>query len=171
MRGTRLSIRSSRSPERRTNRAADIRGPSLGGQEWCGLLPIMWSHGTGAEVMQRIAVPMVGGMVSSTLLTLIVIPAIYAGVKGRASIASPGASGHCRHERVSATATESCNGRTVRRARTFVPAATALALAGQGLTSARSCPGRPARRPTCASGSRGRRGRVRSKGRRAWRRK
>ena len=43
-----------------------------------GLLPIMWSHGTGAEVMQRIAVPMIGGKVSSTLLTLIVIPAIYA---------------------------------------------------------------------------------------------
>jgi Cu(I)/Ag(I) efflux system membrane protein CusA/SilA len=47
-----------------------------------GLLPIMWTHGTGAEVMQRIAVPMIGGMVSSTLLTLIVIPAIYAVVKG-----------------------------------------------------------------------------------------
>jgi Cu(I)/Ag(I) efflux system membrane protein CusA/SilA len=46
-----------------------------------GLLPIMWSHGTGAEVMQRIAVPMIGGMVSSTLLTLIVIPSIYAVVK------------------------------------------------------------------------------------------
>jgi copper/silver efflux system protein len=46
-----------------------------------GLLPIMWSHGTGSEVMQRIAVPMIGGMVSSTLLTLIVIPAIYAAVK------------------------------------------------------------------------------------------
>jgi Cu(I)/Ag(I) efflux system membrane protein CusA/SilA len=46
-----------------------------------GLLPIMWSYGTGAEVMQRIAVPMIGGMVSSTLLTLIVIPAIYAVVK------------------------------------------------------------------------------------------
>jgi Cu(I)/Ag(I) efflux system membrane protein CusA/SilA len=46
-----------------------------------GLLPIMWSHGTGAEVMQRIAVPMIGGMVSSALLTLIVIPAIYAGIK------------------------------------------------------------------------------------------
>ena len=46
-----------------------------------GLLPIMWSHGTGAEVMQRIAVPMIGGMMSSTLLTLIVIPAIYAVVK------------------------------------------------------------------------------------------
>jgi Cu(I)/Ag(I) efflux system membrane protein CusA/SilA len=47
-----------------------------------GLLPIMWTHGTGSEVMQRIAVPMIGGMVSSTLLTLIVIPAIYAVVKG-----------------------------------------------------------------------------------------
>jgi Cu(I)/Ag(I) efflux system membrane protein CusA/SilA len=46
-----------------------------------GLLPIMWSHGTGAEVMQRIAVPMIGGMISSTLLTLIVIPSIYAVVK------------------------------------------------------------------------------------------
>jgi Cu(I)/Ag(I) efflux system membrane protein CusA/SilA len=47
-----------------------------------GLLPIMWSHGTGAEVMQRIAVPMIGGMVSSTLLTLVVIPSVYAAVKG-----------------------------------------------------------------------------------------
>ena len=47
-----------------------------------GLLPILWNEGTGSEVMQRIAVPMIGGMVSSTLLTLIVIPAIYAVVKG-----------------------------------------------------------------------------------------
>ena len=47
-----------------------------------GLLPIMWAHGTGAEVMQRIAVPMIGGMVSSTVLTLVVIPSIYAVVKG-----------------------------------------------------------------------------------------
>jgi Cu(I)/Ag(I) efflux system membrane protein CusA/SilA len=47
-----------------------------------GLLPILWSTGTGSEVMRRIAVPMVGGMVSSTLLTLLVIPAIYALVKG-----------------------------------------------------------------------------------------
>lgn len=47
-----------------------------------GLLPILWSHGTGAEVMQRIAVPMIGGMVSSTVLTLVVIPAIYATIKG-----------------------------------------------------------------------------------------
>ncbi|MDB5652269.1 MAG: heavy metal efflux pump, CzcA family [Hyphomicrobiales bacterium] len=47
-----------------------------------GLIPILWSTGTGSEVMHRIAVPMIGGMVSSTLLTLIVIPAIYALVKG-----------------------------------------------------------------------------------------
>jgi Cu(I)/Ag(I) efflux system membrane protein CusA/SilA len=47
-----------------------------------GLLPIMWSHGTGSEVMQRIAVPMIGGMVSATILTLIVIPAVYALIKG-----------------------------------------------------------------------------------------
>ncbi|MFI3156053.1 MAG: efflux RND transporter permease subunit [Methylococcaceae bacterium] len=43
-----------------------------------GLLPILWSTGTGSEVMRRIAAPMVGGMLSSTLLTLIVIPALYA---------------------------------------------------------------------------------------------
>jgi copper/silver efflux system protein len=47
-----------------------------------GLLPILWSTGTGSEVMQRIAVPMIGGMASSTVLTLLVIPAIYALVKG-----------------------------------------------------------------------------------------
>jgi Cu(I)/Ag(I) efflux system membrane protein CusA/SilA len=46
-----------------------------------GLLPIMWSHGAGSEVMQRIAVPMIGGMVSSTVLTLVVIPVVYAMVK------------------------------------------------------------------------------------------
>ncbi len=49
-----------------------------------GLLPIMWSTGAGSEIMQRIAVPMIGGMVSSTILTLIVIPAIYALAKGGA---------------------------------------------------------------------------------------
>ncbi|WP_292656803.1 efflux RND transporter permease subunit, partial [Mesorhizobium sp.] len=47
-----------------------------------GLIPILWSTGTGSEVMQRIAVPMIGGMISSTLLTLVVIPAIYGLVKG-----------------------------------------------------------------------------------------
>ncbi|MCJ7528396.1 MAG: CusA/CzcA family heavy metal efflux RND transporter [Methyloceanibacter sp.] len=59
-----------------------------------GLLPIMWSHGTGAEVMQRIAVPMIGGMVSSTLLTLVVIPAIYALVKGMSLSSHPTQSSH-----------------------------------------------------------------------------
>ena len=43
-----------------------------------GLLPILWGHGAGASVMKRIAAPMVGGMVSSTVLTLVVIPAVYA---------------------------------------------------------------------------------------------
>ena len=58
-----------------------------------GLLPIMWSHGTGSEVMSRIAAPMIGGMISSTVLTLGVIPAIYALVKvwelRRHSVISP----------------------------------------------------------------------------------
>ncbi len=49
-----------------------------------GLLPIMWSHGAGADVMKRIAAPMIGGMVTSTILTLAVIPAIYALWRGRA---------------------------------------------------------------------------------------
>jgi len=44
------------------------------------LLPILWTDGTGSELMQRIAVPMIGGMVSSTVLTL--FPAVYALVKG-----------------------------------------------------------------------------------------
>jgi copper/silver efflux system protein len=48
-----------------------------------GLVPILWSTGAGSEVMQRIAVPMIGGMVSSTVLTLVVIPAIYGLVKAR----------------------------------------------------------------------------------------
>lgn len=46
-----------------------------------GLVPILWSTGTGSEVMQRIAVPMIGGMMSSTVLTLVVIPAIYGLIK------------------------------------------------------------------------------------------
>ena len=47
-----------------------------------GLVPILWSTGAGSEIMQRIAVPMIGGMISSTVLTLAVIPAIYGLVKG-----------------------------------------------------------------------------------------
>jgi Cu(I)/Ag(I) efflux system membrane protein CusA/SilA len=60
-----------------------------------GLLPILWGSGTGSEVMSRIAAPMVGGMVSSTVLTLCVIPALYAWVKQgelkRAAARSPAA--------------------------------------------------------------------------------
>ncbi|SHG34409.1 efflux RND transporter permease subunit [Bradyrhizobium erythrophlei] len=54
-----------------------------------GLLPIMWSTGTGSEIMQRIAVPMIGGMMSSTLLTLIVIPVIYGLVRGFGLLREP----------------------------------------------------------------------------------
>ena len=42
-----------------------------------GLLPIMLGSGTGSEVMRRIAAPMVGGMISATILTLVLIPAIF----------------------------------------------------------------------------------------------
>ena len=55
-----------------------------------GLLPIMWSTGTGSEVMRRIAAPMVGGMVSSTVLTLVVIPALYALIKRRQLLSRAG---------------------------------------------------------------------------------
>ena len=42
-----------------------------------GLLPVMWATGIGADVMKRLAAPMVGGVFSALLLTLIIIPAIY----------------------------------------------------------------------------------------------
>jgi Cu(I)/Ag(I) efflux system membrane protein CusA/SilA len=42
-----------------------------------GLLPILWSHGSGADVMKRIAMPMVGGVATSTMMELMVYPAIY----------------------------------------------------------------------------------------------
>ncbi len=42
-----------------------------------GLLPIMWGNGTGSDVMRRIAAPMIGGMVTSTLLSLLVLPVVY----------------------------------------------------------------------------------------------
>jgi Cu(I)/Ag(I) efflux system membrane protein CusA/SilA len=48
-----------------------------------GLLPIMWGTGTGSEVMRRIAAPMIGGMVSATVLTLVIIPSLYLIVNGR----------------------------------------------------------------------------------------
>jgi copper/silver efflux system protein len=48
-----------------------------------GLLPIMWSHGTGSEVMQRIAAPMIGGMITAPLLSMLVVPAMYALLRRR----------------------------------------------------------------------------------------
>ena len=42
-----------------------------------GLIPILWSEGAGADVMKRTAAPMVGGMITSTLLVLLVLPALY----------------------------------------------------------------------------------------------
>ncbi|HEX5819533.1 MAG TPA: CusA/CzcA family heavy metal efflux RND transporter [Gemmatimonadales bacterium] len=51
-----------------------------------GLLPILWGDGAGASVMRRIAAPMIGGMVSSTVLTLVVIPAVYALWKERSLV-------------------------------------------------------------------------------------
>ena len=47
-----------------------------------GLLPIMWGSGTGSEVMRRIAAPMVGGMISATVLTLVILPSLYLIVNG-----------------------------------------------------------------------------------------
>ena len=47
-----------------------------------GLLPLMWSLGTGADMMKRIAAPMVGGLVTSTLLTLLIIPVVYSFWRG-----------------------------------------------------------------------------------------
>jgi Cu(I)/Ag(I) efflux system membrane protein CusA/SilA len=55
-----------------------------------GLLPALWATGAGSEVMQRIAVPMIGGMASSTVLTLLVIPALFALVHGRRAAAAAG---------------------------------------------------------------------------------
>jgi Cu(I)/Ag(I) efflux system membrane protein CusA/SilA len=59
-----------------------------------GLLPILWGTGVGSSVMKRIAAPMVGGMVSSTILTLVVIPAVYSlwrevGMRGRREVLTP----------------------------------------------------------------------------------
>ena len=50
-----------------------------------GLLPIMWGAGTGSEVMQRIAAPMVGGMISAPLLSMLVVPAAYLLMRRRRS--------------------------------------------------------------------------------------
>jgi copper/silver efflux system protein len=47
------------------------------GTTMIGLVPLLWATGTGADVMKRIAAPMVGGLLSSTFLTLEIIPVIY----------------------------------------------------------------------------------------------
>jgi len=59
-----------------------------------GLIPIMWSHGTGADVMKRIAAPMVGGVVTSVMLELMVYPVIYFLWKGRVLKKDAHATGH-----------------------------------------------------------------------------
>ena len=58
-----------------------------------GLLPIMLGGGAGAEVMRRIAAPMIGGMISATMLTLVVIPALFLLWRGRGTKKSPHAAG------------------------------------------------------------------------------
>jgi Cu(I)/Ag(I) efflux system membrane protein CusA/SilA len=58
-----------------------------------GLIPIMWSEGTGAEVMQRIAAPMIGGMITAPLLSMLVIPAAYLLMRRRTLRAPAGTSG------------------------------------------------------------------------------
>ena len=63
-----------------------------------GLVPILWTTGTGADVMKRIAAPMVGGLVTSFLLELTVYPAIFALWKGRRCAGRRGPS-RCRNWR------------------------------------------------------------------------
>lgn len=55
-----------------------------------GLFPLMWAHGAGADTARRIAAPMIGGLVSSTILTLVIIPAVYAVWKWRTEVRTPG---------------------------------------------------------------------------------
>jgi Cu(I)/Ag(I) efflux system membrane protein CusA/SilA len=78
-----------------------------------GLLPILWGDGTGASVMKRIAAPMVGGMISSTMLTLVVIPAVYSLWRERGVKAESGA---CPYPRT--TASVGTSGRRARRTST-----------------------------------------------------
>ncbi len=80
-----LAAAESREPTRRELREAIVEGALLRLRPKLmtvitiivGLLPIMWGSGTGAAVMRRIAAPMVGGMVSATVLTLVIIPSLY----------------------------------------------------------------------------------------------
>ncbi len=46
-------------------------------KSFVGLLPILWGHGTGADVMKRIAAPMIGGVITSAILDLLIYPAVY----------------------------------------------------------------------------------------------
>lgn len=55
-----------------------------------GLVPALWAHGAGAEAIQRIAAPMIGGLITSTILTLEIVPAIYSLWRGRAVTWIPG---------------------------------------------------------------------------------
>ena len=79
------AVAESRSPTRRELREAIVDGALLRLRPKLmtvitiivGLLPIMWGTGTGSEVMRRIAAPMIGGMVSATILTLVIIPSLY----------------------------------------------------------------------------------------------
>ena len=59
-----------------------------------GLLPIMWGGGTGSEVMQRIAAPMIGGMLSAPLLSMLVVPAVYLLMHRHRGATAGGFSGH-----------------------------------------------------------------------------
>ncbi len=97
--------------EGRLRTRADLRAAVMQGATWrarpllmtvasdaIGLLPIMWGAGTGSEAMRRIAAPMVGGVLSATLVTLIVIPVLYALVHGRrlpAAAPDPRPGGDC----------------------------------------------------------------------------
>ena len=53
------------------------------GMTTLALLPALWAHGAGAEAIQRIAAPMIGGLITSTILTLEIVPAIYSIWRGR----------------------------------------------------------------------------------------
>jgi copper/silver efflux system protein len=58
-----------------------------------GLLPILWSHGAGADVMKRIATPMIGGVVTSTVMELAVYPAIFFLWRSRQLLSQPSPEG------------------------------------------------------------------------------
>ncbi|MCE5262465.1 MAG: efflux RND transporter permease subunit, partial [Deltaproteobacteria bacterium] len=65
-----------------------------------GLIPIMFSHGAGADIMKRIAAPMVGGVITSTILELVIYPAIYRIWKGRGLTRHPAGEGERPKERL-----------------------------------------------------------------------